>query len=56
MSGLPHEDDENELDEPFYLARVVSTARKIAEDCIVGGNEYKSGHYVVEQCQMISIC
>ena len=42
-----HEDDANELDEPFYLARIVSTARKISKDCIVGGNHYPSGHLVV---------
>ena len=42
-----HEDDENELSEPFYLARCVSKARRLAEDCLVRGNEYKSGHLVV---------
>ena len=40
-------EDSNELDEPFYLARVVSNARKLDVDCLVGGNEYKSGDYVV---------
>lgn len=44
---IVHEDDGNELDEPFYLARVVSNPRKIAQDCLVGGNEYKEGHLVV---------
>ena len=44
---MVHEDDTNELDEPFYLARVVSKARKLAKDCLVGGNEYKSGDLVV---------
>ena len=42
-----HEDDANELDEPFYLARIVSKARKIDNDCIVGGNHYQKGHLVV---------
>ena len=42
-----HEDDDNELDEPFYLARVVSKARKISENCIVSGNTYEAGHLVV---------
>ena len=42
-----HAEDSNELDEPFYLARVVSKARQLDADCLVGGNEYKSGDYVV---------
>lgn len=42
-----HDDDNNELDEPFYLARVVREARKIDHDCLVRGNVYKSGHLVV---------
>ena len=42
-----HEDDTNELDEPFYLARVVSKARQLSTDCLVGGNEYKAGDFVV---------
>ena len=42
-----HDDDENELDEPFYLARVVSKSRSLDKDCLVGGNQYKSGHLVV---------
>ena len=42
-----HDDDMNELDEPFYLARVVSKARRLDKDCLVGGNEYKAGHLVV---------
>ena len=44
---LVHEDDDNELNEPFYLARVVSKARAIANDCLIGGNEYLKGHLVV---------
>ena len=44
---LVHEDDDNPLDEPFYLARIVSPARTIDEDCLVGGNSYKAGHLVV---------
>ena len=42
-----HEDDNNELDEPFYLARVVGKARTIDNDCLVSGNEYKKGELVV---------
>ena len=45
-----HAEDSNELvhpDEPFYLARVVSKAIQLDADCLVGGNEYKSGDYVV---------
>ena len=42
-----HEDDDNPLDEPFYLARVVSKARSLEKDCLVRGNEYKAGHLVV---------
>lgn len=42
-----HDDDNNELDEPFYLARVVSKARKLDKDCLVGGNDYRSGDFVV---------
>ena len=42
-----HDDDINPLDEPFYLARTVSKARRIDKDCLVGGNEYKCGHLVV---------
>ena len=42
-----HDQDENELNEPFYLARVVGQARKLAEDCLLRGNEYKKGHLVV---------
>ena len=44
---IVHENDKNELDEPFYLARVVSNARRIAEDCLVGGNEYQQDHLLV---------
>ena len=44
---IVHEDDSNELDEPFYLARVVSKARRLAQDCLVGGNEYSEGHLIV---------
>ena len=44
---MVHEDDVNELDEPFYLARVVSKARCLEKDCLVGGNEYKAGDLVV---------
>ena len=44
---LVHEDDDNPLDEPFYLARVVSAARTLDSDCLVGGNSYKAGHIVV---------
>ena len=44
---LVHDDDVNDLDEPFYLARVVSKARSITKDCLVGGNEYLKGHLVV---------
>ena len=40
-----HAEDSNELDEPFYLARVVSKTRQLDADCLVGG--YKSGDYVV---------
>ena len=47
MVCIVHEDDANELDEPFYLARIVSKARKIDNDCIVGGNHYQKGHLVV---------
>ena len=44
VACVVHEDDVNELDEPFYLARVVQKARRISEDCLVGGNEYRKGH------------
>ena len=44
---IVHEEDNNELDEPFYLARVVSKARRLAQDCLVGGNEYSAGHLIV---------
>ena len=44
---IVHEDDVNELNEPFYLARVVSKARTLARPCLVGGNEYEVGHIVV---------
>ena len=44
---IVHEDDSNPLDEPFYLARVVSKARGLAHDCLVGGNEYSEGHLIV---------
>ena len=44
---MVHEDDDNELDEPFYLARIVSKARKLGSNCVVGGNLYGAGHYVV---------
>ena len=44
---MVHADDNNELDEPFYLARIVSKARRIDKDCLVGGNEYKAGDLVV---------
>lgn len=47
VACVVHEDDANELDEPFYLARVVSKARKLDTDCLVGGNEYKKGDLVV---------
>ena len=47
VACVVHEDDENELDEPFYLARPVSKARRIDKDCLIGGNEYKKGHLVV---------
>ena len=42
-----HEDDQNELDEPFYLGRIVSKARTLDKPCLVGGNEYERGHIVV---------
>ena len=42
-----HEDDNNELDEPFYLGRVVGKARTIDNDCLVSGNEYKKDDLVV---------
>ena len=42
-----HDDDVNELDEPFYLARIVSKARTLDKTCLVGGNEYQAGHLVV---------
>ena len=35
---IVHEDDVNELNEPFYLARVVSKARTLNKKCLVGGN------------------
>ena len=44
---LVHADDVNESDEPFYLARIVSKARVISDDCLVGGNEYNKGDLVV---------
>jgi len=44
---IVHEDDTNPLNEPFYLARVVSRARTLDKDCLIGGNEYKAGHTVV---------
>lgn len=44
---IVHEDDVNELDEPFYLARIVSKARTLDKRCLVGGNEYDAGHIVV---------
>ena len=44
---IVHEDDKNELDEPFYLARIVSKARTLDKACLVGGNEYDAGHIVV---------
>lgn len=44
---IVHEDDVNPFDEPFYLARVVSKARQISQDCLVAGNEYPQGHLVV---------
>lgn len=44
---MVHEDDVNPQDEPFYLARVVSKARKLDKDCLIGGNAYKAGHLVV---------
>ena len=47
VACMVHADDNNELDEPFYLARVVSKARRIDKDCLVGGNEYKCGDLVV---------
>ena len=47
VACVVHEDDSNELEEPFYLARVVGQARKIAKDCLVGGNEYHTGDLVV---------
>ena len=43
---MVHDDDSNELDEPFYLARVVKKARVIDRDCLVGGNSYKAGDLV----------
>lgn len=44
---MVHENDMNELDEPFYLARIVSKARSIERDCLIAGNEYKAGDLVV---------
>ena len=44
---MVHDDDVNELDEPFYLARIVSKARTLNKRCLVGGNEYEAGHIVV---------
>ena len=44
---IVHEDDQNELDEPFYLARIVSKARTLGKACLIGGNEYEAGHIVV---------
>ena len=47
VACMVHDDDNNELDEPFYLARIVSKARRISKDCLVGGNRYNSGDLVV---------
>ena len=47
VACVVHENDTNELDEPFYLARVVGKARTLDNDCLVGGNEYKTGDLVV---------
>ena len=47
VACVVHPDDVNELDEPFYLARIVSKARRVAHDCLVGGNAYKAGTLVV---------
>ena len=44
---MVHEDDVNELNEPFYLARIVSQARTLDKHCLIGGNEYEPGHIVV---------
>ena len=44
---IVHDDDTNELNEPFYLARIVSKARTLDKKCLVGGNEYDAGHVVV---------
>ena len=44
---IVHEDDVNELDEPFYLARIVSKARTLNKRCLIGGNEHDAGHIVV---------
>lgn len=44
---IVHEDDQNELDEPFYLARIVSKARNLDKACLIGGNECEAGHVVV---------
>ena len=35
------------MNEPFYLARVDSKGYQIDTDCLIAGNEYKDGHYVV---------
>ena len=47
VACMVHADDSNELDEPFYLARIVSKARRIDRDCLVGGNAYAVGTLVV---------
>ena len=47
VACMVHDGDQNELDEPFYLARVVSKARRIDKDCLVGGNAYHAGDLVV---------
>ena len=47
VACVVHENDSNELDEPFYLARCVSKARKLDKDCLVGGNEYSKNDFVV---------
>ena len=47
VACMVHEDDGNELEELFYLARVVGKARCIDTDCLVAGNEYHTGDLVV---------
>ena len=47
VACVVHADDDNELDEPFYLARIVSKARRLDADCLIGGNQYNAGDLVV---------